>query len=93
MTDTTPDGMPEPTAYCEPSNAQNESAFAWPGLEKRTRHTMVLYTADQMLAFYQAGRAAGMDAAARVCESVNNHDNPMTANDCAAAIRAMRDAK
>ena len=25
---------------------------------------------------------------ARICESVNNYDNPMTANDCAAAIRA-----
>lgn len=24
---------------------------------------------------------------AKVCESVNNHDNPMTANDCADAIR------
>jgi hypothetical protein len=30
-----------------------------------------------------------LEEAARVCDSVNNHDNPMTASDCAAAIRAL----
>ena len=28
------------------------------------------------------------EACAQICDSVNNHDNPMTASDCAAAIRA-----
>ena len=42
---------------------------------------------------YQAGRRAGelamRERAAKVCDSVNNHDNPMTACDCADAIRAL----
>jgi hypothetical protein len=32
--------------------------------------------------------AAERDRCAAICESVNNHDNPMTAKDCADAIRA-----
>lgn len=32
-----------------------------------------------------------LEVAARICESVNNHDNPMTANDCADAIRARKE--
>jgi hypothetical protein len=31
-----------------------------------------------------------IEAAAKVCESVNNYDNPMTALDCADAIRALK---
>jgi hypothetical protein len=30
-----------------------------------------------------------IEACARVCDSVDNHANPMTASDCAAAIRAL----
>lgn len=33
-------------------------------------------------------RNAALEEAAQVCDSVNNHDNPMTAADCADAIRA-----
>lgn len=32
-----------------------------------------------------------LELAARVCDSVNNHDNPMTATDCAEAIRKLKD--
>jgi hypothetical protein len=46
-----------------------------------------LYTAAQLAAEVAAAVAKERERAARICESVNNHDNPMTANDCAAAIR------
>lgn len=32
---------------------------------------------------------AVIEAAAQICDGVNNHDNPMTASDCADAIRAL----
>ena len=32
---------------------------------------------------------AALESAAKVCDNVNNHDNPMTASDCADAIRAI----
>lgn len=35
--------------------------------------------------------AQALEKAAQICEAVNNHDNPMTANDCADAIRALID--
>lgn len=31
-----------------------------------------------------------LEQAARICESVNNYDNPMTAQECADAIRALQ---
>jgi hypothetical protein len=34
-----------------------------------------------------AGWSAATERAAKICESVNNHDNPMTAIDCADEIR------
>jgi hypothetical protein len=34
--------------------------------------------------------AAGLEDAAKVCDSVNNYSNPMTANDCADEIRSMK---
>jgi hypothetical protein len=37
----------------------------------------------------QAAAAEMREKAAQICASVNNHDNPMTANDCADAIRAI----
>ncbi|MBX3704011.1 MAG: hypothetical protein KF822_09575 [Steroidobacteraceae bacterium] len=36
-------------------------------------------------------RAEALEQAARICESVNNSDSPMTAQDCADAIRALGD--
>lgn len=33
---------------------------------------------------------AGLEAAAKVCMSVDNYANPMTARDCADAIRALK---
>ncbi|MFM0439242.1 hypothetical protein PQQ84_22475 [Paraburkholderia strydomiana] len=42
-----------------------------------------------LLAAWQASRRAALEQAAKVCDSVNNFDNPMTASDCAAAIRAL----
>jgi hypothetical protein len=45
--------------------------------------------ADEVVraALAQAERM-GMERAAKILDSVNNYDNPMTANDCADAIRA-----
>ena len=34
-------------------------------------------------------REQALEEAAKVCDSVNNYDNPMTATDCAAAIRSL----
>jgi hypothetical protein len=34
-----------------------------------------------------------LEEAAKVCDSVDNFSNPMTANDCAEAIRAMKGQK
>ena len=31
-----------------------------------------------------------LERAAQICDSVNNHDNPMTSQDCADAIRALK---
>jgi hypothetical protein len=36
---------------------------------------------------------AGLADAAAICAGVNNFDNPMTANDCVDAIRALGEAK
>ena len=36
-------------------------------------------------------RLDALEEAARVCDGVNNHDNPMTARDCADAIRALKE--
>jgi hypothetical protein len=35
-------------------------------------------------------RAAALEEAADICDRVNNYDNPMTAGDCADAIRALK---
>ena len=37
---------------------------------------------------WMAGSAAEREACAQIVEAVDSHANPMTANDCAAAIRA-----
>jgi len=37
-----------------------------------------------------AARNSALEDAAMICLSINNHDNPMTANDAANAIRAMK---
>ena len=47
---------------------------------------MTAYTADQMR---QAIKDA-LEEAAKVCGSVDNYANPMTANDCAESIRNLK---
>lgn len=47
------------------------------------------YTTDQMRQAQADAARAALEEAARVCDSVNNYDNPMTATDCADAIRAL----
>jgi hypothetical protein len=41
-------------------------------------------------AIAKAIRAEALEEAAKVCDSVNNYDNPMTATDCAEAIRGLK---
>lgn len=45
------------------------------------------YSADQLRDFARQAVLAERERCAKVCDSVNNHDNPMTANDCADEIR------
>ena len=42
--------------------------------------------------YMQREIAAEREACAAICDSVNSYDNPMTANDVAAAIRARKQA-
>ena len=42
----------------------------------------------QITKFAALVAAAEREECAKVCDSVNNYDNPMTASDCADAIRA-----
>ena len=43
---------------------------------------------DVIETVYEAFTAAEREACAKICDSVNSYDNPMTANDVADAIRA-----
>lgn len=44
---------------------------------------------DMVRAIHADGYAQALKDAAAICLSVNSHDNPMTANDCADAILAL----
>jgi hypothetical protein len=44
----------------------------------------------QLERFAALVRAAALEEAADICDRVNNYDNPMTAGDCADAIRALK---
>ena len=48
------------------------------------------YTQEQLDAALEQMRVSTLEEAAKVCDSVNNYDNPMTATDCAAAIRGLK---
>lgn len=50
--------------------------------------TAPLYTSPQSSA--EDVRNAALEEAAAICDSVDNHANPMTARDCADAIRALK---
>lgn len=55
-------------------------------LPSRSNHFFIDYrTLDQLLA---KAKEEEREACAKVCDSVNSYDNPMTANDVAYAIRA-----
>ena len=67
-------------------------------LEWNGRFYIVPFTQDEWLTFQAGHAAAKAETAAavaaererclRIVESVDNYSNPMTANDCAGAIRA-----
>jgi hypothetical protein len=81
-----------------PTSVETEAEdLFWHALNYRTAHSghaqamwielekhIELYAS----AYGQACASAALERAAEVCEGVNNYDNPMTANDCADAIRA-----
>lgn len=54
-----------------------------------SRDNLYGYTADQMRQAQADAARAALEQAAKVCDRVNNYDNPMTATDCANAIRAL----
>ena len=45
----------------------------------------------QLERFANLIRAEVLEEAADICDRVNNYDNPMTAGDCADAIRALKE--
>ena len=58
---------------------------------ERKRHAFELSMQEELFADKaEAIRAEALEEAAKVCDSVNNYDNPMTATDCAAAIRGLK---
>jgi DnaJ-class molecular chaperone len=67
---------------CEPCSSCNGSG----------RWKVPLVTTQQAQTYGDARAAAAVlaerERCAKICDSVNNHDNPMTASDVAAAIRA-----
>jgi hypothetical protein len=81
----------EPGAtYTLPFGAGVQWRHALLAAEREPRGSVVL-EGQTVLAVHDAIAQAvrnERERCARICESVNNHDNPMTANDCAAAIRA-----
>jgi len=46
---------------------------------------------EELERFAALVRAAALEEAADICDRVNNYDNPMTAGDCADAIRALKE--
>lgn len=50
--------------------------------------TDVVCTHAELERFAELVRADEREACAKICDSVNSYDNPMTANDVADAIRA-----
>ena len=50
-------------------------------------------TIEELERFAALVRAAALEEAADICDRVNNYDNPMTAGDCADAIRALKGEK
>ena len=64
-------------------------AFDWHKQPMTGWHGKV-YTEDQMRQYAAASRAAALEEAADICDRGNNYDNPMTAGDCADAIRALK---
>ncbi len=77
--------MTEPTK--EPSQEQLD---AWH--QEATGGTKTLDLPCFAKLAFAAGRKAGMEEAAKIVDGVNNYDNPMTASDCAEAIRDAMEA-
>lgn len=90
--------MPEPAAFCDPSNPLNGHSFAWPGTGRGFMHTAPLFTADQMReAIRGATERAAKLAAPRgvrpcdcdICDCGNSGDlRQVTDWDASAAIAA-----
>jgi len=85
-------------AYKLEAIAQLEAALAQPvlctcaGCSKKASDGWALYCVDcceEIQPSLERGIRMGLDAAATVTDGANNYDNPMTANDCSDAIRAL----
>lgn len=50
-----------------------------------------LLMVHELTRFAALVRAQALEEAADICDRVNNYDNPMTAGDCADAIRALKE--
>lgn len=71
-----------------------EAAKAAGIFERVTPRGMEQWHADalrELERFAKIIRNQALEDAAKVCDGVDNYSNPMTASDCAAAIRAMKE--
>lgn len=59
--------------------------------ERQTINADTLIALCDMALESLTAHATAIELAAMICESVNNYDNPMTALDCADAIRALKE--
>jgi hypothetical protein len=85
--------LPEPWEYCYEWNTpyglhRKFNASHYNGAP--CTNQVLVFTADHMRAYARAAVDAALEQAAVICDSVNNYDNPMTARDCADAIRALK---
>ena len=53
------------------------------------RHDNTVFTTGELKRFAAIIEKRTIERCAAICDSVNNYDNPMTATDCAAAIRKL----
>ena len=75
--------MPEPCGEAEPFSGRSADHSQAIFHRDSVRPGTKLYTAEALRDV--------LEQAAKVCDSVNNHSNPMTANDCADSIRSLKE--
>lgn len=68
-----------------------EADLTFMGADAHCREDYFTATREELERFAALVRAEVLEEAADICDRVNNYDNPMTAGDCADAIRALKE--